>query len=140
MPLRMLGCALLLMIFAAFRPSLNSQAEQDQNEPATEPRWEYRVVRVDQMRCANERELGAVLNTNGQRGWEVVSYERLASAFPKDAEGTLLIKPAATGAGKLNNPQTVDSFQGTLQMKMGPAQQSDCRLLFKRILSARSKQ
>ena len=40
------------------------------------------------------------LNATGEQGWELVSYERLSNLFPKDAEGTLLIRPAATGPGR----------------------------------------
>jgi hypothetical protein len=76
---------------------------------------------------------------SGQQGWELVNYERLSLSFPRDAEGTLLIKPAATGPGKLNNPQTVDSFQGTMTMKMAQGQPPECRLLFKRQLHATAK-
>jgi hypothetical protein len=139
MPLRMLGCALLLMVFVAVRPSMTSQTEQDQEERATEPRWEYKVVRVDQYRCASEQALVAALNTIGQKGWELVRYERLLPFFPKDADGTLLIRPAATGVGKLNNPQTADSFQGTMTLKMGTVQQPECRVLFKRQANAKAK-
>lgn len=139
MPLRLLGCVLLLTAFAAFKPSMTLLAGQEQNEPATEPRWEYKIVKLDSFRCTSEPALATELNTIGQKGWELVSYERLSLSFPKDAEGTLLIRPAATGPGKLNNPQTADSFQGTMTLKMGLGQQPECRVLFKRQATAKAK-
>ena|SRR5260221_12998994 len=139
MPLRMLGCALLLIIFTAFRPSMTSQTGPDQDEPATEPRWEYKVVKLEPLQCASEPALATALNTIGQKGWELVSYERFPVPFPKDAEGTLLIRPAATGPGKLNNPQTADSFEGTMSLKMGPVPRPECQALFKRQAKAKAK-
>jgi len=73
------------------------------------------------------------LNAAGDEGWELVSYERLSNMFPKDAEGTLLIRPAASGPGREHSPQTADSFQGTMAMKMAPMQPGACRFLFKRL-------
>jgi hypothetical protein len=139
MPLRTLGCALLLMAFAAFRPSGTPQTEQGQEERATEPRWEYKVVKVEPRTCSSEQMLAIALNAAGQKGWELVSYERVSPTFPNDAEGTLLIRPAATGPGKLNNPQTADSFQGTMMLRMGMVQLSECRALFKRQAAAKAK-
>jgi len=62
----------------------------------------------------------------------------------QDAEGTLLIRPAATGPGKLNNPQTADSFQGTMSLKMetlkmGRVPRPECQALFKRQAKAKAK-
>ncbi|HEY6306837.1 MAG TPA: hypothetical protein VI488_10325 [Candidatus Angelobacter sp.] len=139
MPLRMLGCALLLVVVAAFKLPTPSQTGQDQEETTTEPRWEYKVVRLDQTHCTYEQPMATALNDIGRKGWELMSYERLSPAFPKEADGTILIKPAATGPGKLNNPQTVDSFQGTMNLKMAQSPQSECRLLFKRISHAAVK-
>jgi hypothetical protein len=138
MPLRLLSCALLLIVVAAFKLTATPLSTQDQEEPATEPRWEYKVLKFDQYQCSNERMMTDALNKIGQKGWELMSYERLITLLPKEANGTLLIKPAATGAGKLNNPQTVDSFEGTMAIKMpqGPA---DCRVLFKRISPGSAK-
>jgi hypothetical protein len=127
------------LVVAAVKLPMTSQTEQDQEGPATGPRWQYKVVKLDQSRCTCEQPLGEVLNDLGQRGWELTSYERLSPAFPKEADGTILIKPAATGAGKLNNPQTVDSFQGTMTLKMPQSPQSECRLLFKRISAGSAK-
>ncbi len=144
MPLRMLGCALLLMVFAAFGPSMTPQTEQDQDEPATEPRWEYKVVKLESFQCTSEPALATALNIIGQKGWELVNYERVPVPFPKDAEGTLLIRPAATGPGKLNNPQTADSFEGTMSLKMGtsktgPVPRPECQALFKRQAKAKAR-
>jgi hypothetical protein len=137
--MRMLGCALLLVVVAAVKLPMTPQTEQDQEGPATEPKWQYKVVKLDQNRCSYDQPLTTVLNDLGQRGWELMSYERLAPPFPKEADGTILIKPAATGPGKLNNPETVDSFQGTMTLKMPQSPQSECRLLLKRIPRAATK-
>ncbi len=137
MPLRVLGCALLLIVFAAFRPSMTSQAEQGQEQRAAGPRWEYKVVKLG-TQCGSDQGLDGTLNLIGQEGWELVSIER-PSSFPKDAEGTLLIKPASTGPGKLNNPQTADSFQGTMAIKMDPVPQALCHAVFKRQWPAKAK-
>ena len=144
MPLRMLGCALLLVVFAAFRPFMPSPTGQDQDEPATEPRWEYKVVKLEPLQCTSEPDLATALNRIGEKGWELVSYERVPVPFPQDAEGTLLIRPAATGPGKLNNPQTADSFQGTMSLKMetlkmGRVPRPECQALFKRQAKAKAK-
>jgi hypothetical protein len=134
----MLGCTLLLMVLAAFRPSVTPQAEQDQEKRATGPRWEYKVVNLG-TQCGSDPGLDATLNMMGQQGWELVNIERLTPSFPHDAEGTLLIRPAATGPGKLNNPQTADSFQGTMAIKMYPIPQPLCHAVFKRQWSAKAK-
>lgn len=133
MPLRLVSYALLLIAVVAFRLPATPQSGPEQEEPATEPRWEYKVVKIDQFRCSNEQLMVATLNTIGQRGWELMSYERLAPSSPNKADGTMLLKPAATGAGKLNNPQTVDSFEGTITLKMAQDRAPECGLLFKRI-------
>lgn len=152
MALRLMGCALLLLVFAAFKvPASSTRADAEQ--PAAVPNWEYKVLALEAPRCAQDQEMMTTLNTAGREGWELVSYERpVAPAFPEEAEGTLLIKPAATGPGKLNNPQTVDSFTGTMELKMGQAMdgnrnktrpqaqnQPPCRMLFKRQLHSAGK-
>jgi len=134
----MLGCTLLLMVFVAFRPSVTSQPEQNQEQRATGPRWEYKVANLG-TQCDSDQGLDATLNTMGQQGWELINIERLTPSFPKDAEGTLFIKPAATGPGKLNNPQTADSFQGTITMKMYPITRPLCHAVFKRQWPAKAK-
>jgi hypothetical protein len=134
----MLSCALLLIVVAVFRLSANPQSGPDQEERATEPRWEYKVVKLDQLQCSNERMMTDSLNKIGLKGWELMSYERLITPLPREAGGTLLLRPAATGAGKLNNPQTVDSFEGTMAIKM-PQDRPECRLLFKRIAPGSAK-
>ncbi|PYP91442.1 MAG: hypothetical protein DMG65_07615 [Candidatus Angelobacter sp. Gp1-AA117] len=104
------------------------------------PKWEYRVTRLEGGQCAAN--LNPTLASSGSDGWELVTFERLllpAPAFPTDAQGSLLIKPAATGAGRENNPPTADSFSGTIQMKMPvpqpqPRQTIACQLIFKRPL------
>src|SRR2546421_7482059 len=86
--------------------------------PQLLPKWEYKVSRFDSGLCSSESELAVNLNVLGQDGWELVSYERFPAPFPRDAEGTLLIKPAATGPGAQTQPQTADSFTGNITMRM----------------------
>jgi len=154
MALRLMGCALLLMMLAAFKVPA-SPARADAEQPAPPPSWEYKVITLDGLRCAQDQAMTKTLNASGQEGWELMSYERPAPPpFPEEAEGTLLIKPAATGPGRMNNPQTVDSFTGTMELKMGQAisrnrsrtrpqiqsqDQPPCRMLFKRQLKSAAK-
>lgn len=125
MPLRLLVGSLVLGSIALIRGFMPSE------KPPVRPKWEYKALKLEASQCAHENQIATVLNTAGQDGWELVGYERLAG-FPSDASGTLLIRPAATGQGRDHTPQTADSFQGTMTMKMAPAQSGACRLLLKR--------
>jgi|SRR5947209_121619 len=109
---------------------LKSPATSGQNPPnaSTGPKWEYRIIRLDAPQCSNE----SALNRAGQEGWELVSYNTTAISFPQDAQGSLLLKPAATGPGAQNNPPTADSFTGTMNVKMSPARAEACQAVFKR--------
>jgi len=98
-----------------------ASAAQPSEKPPARPKWEYKALRLESSQCVNENQIATALNTAGQDGWELVGYERLAG-FPNEANGTLLIRPAATGQGRDHSPQTADSFQGTMTMKMLPAQ------------------
>lgn len=124
--------SLLVLAFAAISNPVPLPAAQSGPSQKIVPRWEYKVLKLDEKECSVEKQVERVLNTNGEDGWELISYERLAAAIPRDADGTLLIRPAATGPGRANNPQTADSFQGTITMKMGQPQTGACRFLFKR--------
>ena len=133
MSLRALACLLLLTTFVLFTASLTLPSGRASADTTTEPAWEYKVLRLDAGLCSMEDQVAAYLNQAGQNGWELVSYEHLPSSLPKEAEGTLLLRPAATGAGRSNNPPTADSFQGTISMRMTPQMQPGvCRLMFKR--------
>ncbi len=132
MSLRLLTCSLSLIALAVFTHPLASQNSQSTSSPTPMPKWEYKLLRVDVNQCAQENELTTSLNLIGQEGWELVNYERFAPSFPRDAEGTLLLRPAATGHGAETTPQTADSFQGTITMKMGATQTGGCRFMFKR--------
>jgi len=132
MSLRLLIGSLLLGVFALMRASMPFAAAQASEKQTLAPIWEYKVFKLDANQCSFEDQVAASLNKAGEEGWELISYERLTAAFPRDAEGTLLIRPAATGPGRANNPQTADSFQGTITMKMAQPQPGACRLLFKR--------
>jgi hypothetical protein len=132
MSLRLLSCSLLLVALAVFIRPVASQSGQGTQKPTAEPKWEYKVIRVDANECSSENELAISMNLIGQQGWELVSYERFSAPFPRDAEGTLLLQPAATGPGAAVAPQTADSFLGTITMKMAQTQGGSCRLMFKR--------
>ena len=108
------------------------QSSQAPEKPTLGPKWEYKALKLDASQCSVEALVANSLNVTGEEGWELVSYERLSNLFPKDAEGTLLIRPAAVGPGREHTPQTADSFQGTMTMKMAPMQPGACRFLFKR--------
>ena len=131
MSLRILCSLLLLAVFAAFRLPLTVARGQETEEQWSGPKWEYNAVRLDPSHCTNEVLLNATLNGWGIRGWELVSYEPLTPSFT-NADGTILIRPAATGAGRDVSPQLADSFQGNINMRMGQPERPVCRLLFKR--------
>jgi hypothetical protein len=136
MSLRLLAGSLLLGSFALIRGLMPFQSSQATEKPTLGPKWEYKALKLDARECSVEGLVANSLNVIGEEGWELVSYERLSNLFPKDAEGTLLIRPAANGAGREHTPQTADSFQGTMTMKMAPMQPGACRFLFKRIAPA----
>jgi hypothetical protein len=131
MSLRLLVGSLVLGSIALIQGFMPATAAQATEKPPSRPKWEYKTLRIEARQCAYENEIATALNTAGQEGWELVGYERLAG-FPNDATGTLLIRPAATGQGRDHTPQTADSFQGTMTIKMAPAQPGACRLLLKR--------
>jgi hypothetical protein len=136
MSLRLLAGSLLLGSFALIRGLMPFQSSQATEKPTLGPKWEYKALKLDARECSVEDLVAHSLNVIGEQGWELVSYERLSNLFPKDAEGTLLIRPAANGPGREHSPQTADSFQGTMTMKMAPMQPGACRFLFKRIAPA----
>ena len=131
MSLRILGSLLLLALFAAFRSPITSAGRQEAEAPFDGRNWEYNVVRFDPSRCGNEELFTSTLNAMGLKGWELVSYERLTPVFP-NAEGNILMRPAATGAGRDVTPQLADSFQGTITMRLARPEIPYCRVLFKR--------
>lgn len=132
MSLRLLAGSLLLGSFALIRGLMPFQSSQATGKATLGPKWEYKALKLDAGQCSVEAMVANSLNATGEEGWELVSYERLSNLFPKDAEGTLLIRPAANGPGREHTPQTADSFQGTMTMKMAPMQPGACRFLFKR--------
>jgi hypothetical protein len=129
---RMLGYALLLVLAAAFTFPLMAPTQQSSQNPPNAIKWEYKVAKLDAPTCASDNEVTSLLNALGQQGWNLVSYERVPPAFPRDAEGSLLIAPAATGPSRGVNPPTADSFQGSIAMKLTPTQPGGCRLVLKR--------
>ncbi|MBZ5507613.1 MAG: hypothetical protein LAO78_19300 [Acidobacteriia bacterium] len=133
MSLRLLAGSLLLGSFALMKGFMPFSALQTPEKQTIAPKWEYKALKLEANQCSYENQVATSLNSAGEEGWELISYERLSITFPKDAEGTLLIKPAATGPGREHTPQTADSFEGTMTMKMAPAQPGACRFLFKRL-------
>ena len=131
MSLRLLVGSLVLSSFALIQGLMPAPAAQVAEKPPVRPKWEYKALRLEASQCVYENQIATALNSAGQDGWELVGYERL-TAFPSDANGTLLIRPAATGQGRDHTPQTADSFQGTMTMKVVSAQPGACRLLLKR--------
>ena len=131
MSLRLLVGSLVLSSFALIRGLMPAPAAQVAEKPPVRPKWEYKALRLEASQCMYENQIATALNAAGQDAWELVGYERLAG-FPNEANGTLLIRPAATGQGRDHTPQTADSFQGTMTIKMVPAQPGACRLLPKR--------
>lgn len=127
---RLFGCLLLIVVFAAWKLPMSSTGQELQKPSETE--WEYRVHRMDGLQCATENALSEPLNKLGREGWELVGLERALPAIPKDAEGTLLLRPAATGPGREHSPQTADSFEGSIHMKMALSPPGACLLIFKR--------
>jgi len=140
MYLRLLGCAFLLIVLTAFQFPGAGPSQKPSENPSNRIRWEYRAVNVDYNRCSTDRDLTAGLNLLGQDGWELASFERIPPPFPTEAEGSLLIKPAATAAGAVNNPQTADSFTGSINMKMEQAPPGGCQIIMKRIWQPPAKQ
>lgn len=130
---------LLLLGMLALMGLTPLPAAQSPERAAIHPKWEYKVLKLEARQCQFEEQVVSALNFAGEEGWELMSYERLSIAFPKDAEGTLLIRPAATGPGREHTPQTADSFQGSIKMKMTEVQPGACRLLLKRQAFAATK-
>ena len=134
MSLRLFAGSLLLVVVAVFTFSMIARTQQP--APRQQPAqaqiptilWEYKVIRTEGNLCASE----SALNNVGQQGWELVAYDRVSSPYPKDAEGSLLIMPAATGPNKDINPPTADSFQGKISMKMSDVPPAACLMVFKR--------
>lgn len=129
---RLLGYSLLVLVSAFTLPMI--APTQSNNNPAPTPwvKWEYKVVSIDGNACSYDSAVLNPLNSLGQEGWELVSYEHAAPDFPKQADGKLLIAPAATGPNRDVVPQTADSFAGTISMKMSQAAAGGCRMILKR--------
>jgi hypothetical protein len=136
MSLRLLAGSLLLGSFALIKGFMPFSAALASEKQPIGPKWEYKAIKLDATQCSVESLVTNSLNAAGDEGWELVSYERLSNLFPKDAEGTLLIRPAASGPGREHTPQTADSFKGTMTMRMAAMQPGACRFLFKRLAPA----
>jgi len=131
MALRVLGCLLLVIAVVALRAPLAPAAGQGA-QAAAEPVWEYRVVNLDGRACASEEAMTATLNANGRQGWELVGFQAGPMQVPDSIGGTILMRPAATGAGKDVSPPLADSFQGNINLSLQQGRTGSCRLVFKR--------
>lgn len=129
---RILGYSLLFVLVAGFAFRRIAATQQSSENPPNLTKWEYKVAKLEANPCASDNEVTSLLNSLGQQGWALISYERVPPAFPRDAEGSLLIAPAATGPSKGVTPPTADSFQGSIAMKWTPSPSSGCRMLLKR--------
>ena len=129
---RLLVCVLLLIVLAAFKFPTSVPSQQPPETPNARIRWEYKVFNMDANSCVSEGYVTGALNSLGQEGWELVGYQRVPTPFPHEAEGALLIKPAATGQGAAVQPITADSFEGAINMKMAPVQPGGCQMVLKR--------
>jgi Domain of unknown function (DUF4177) len=138
MSICLLSCLLWLLMFTGARLPMSPAVAQQREDSAVGPKWEYKVVRFEAGPCSSENELALSMNSAGQQGWELVSYERMSS-FPRDADGTLLMWLAATDADKTaipsnlpTPPPVADSYAGTISMKMSQPPPGGCRMIFKR--------
>ena len=136
MSVRLLGLSLLLIAISVFKIPAVVTGQQAAANPPANPRWEYKVIKVDSGQCSSEQWLAGALNSLGKDGWELVGHQQVTPLVPSDAQGTLLIRPAATGPNSSVEPKTADSFQGTITMKMGQVHPASCLLILKRQLSA----
>jgi hypothetical protein len=132
MSLRMVICSLLVIALVAFSFRVTAQQEPAAPGPNAAPRWEYRVLKGGVNQCSSEGWLAGALNTLGQEGWELVGIQQSPSSFPTDAQGQLLIAPAAVGPNSTTQPPTADSFAGTIAMKMNQVQPGGCLYVLKR--------
>jgi hypothetical protein len=74
----------------------------------------------------------ATLNTNGRQGWELVGYQAWPPQSSGTAEGSMALRSAVPDGRQDLYPQLVGSYQGTISLKMPPAQPGACQLVFKR--------
>lgn len=135
MSLRQLAYLSLLLLLVTFTASMTAPVQQLAGSPVIVIRWEYKMLRLEGAACLSESDVTRPLNLLGQDSWELVTYERSIPPFPRQAEGTLLIKPAATGPARDVQPQTADSFEGNISMEMVQPQQQPtavCTMLLKR--------
>jgi len=132
MSLRLPGYLLMLALLVVLTVSMSAPSQQ----PPAEfwPKWEYKVLRLESSSCVSENEITRQSNVLGQQGWEMVGFDHPVPPFPRDAEGSLVIAPAATGSRRGVNPPTADSFEGTIDLKMAQTQPTGCGMIFKRQL------
>lgn len=128
--MRILTLLLTVAAVAFWNVPRKQTANQANQQDAVEPKWEYRVLTLDSRQCAADEAVSASLNSYGSQGWELASVSQQAAPFPSQAKGEILLRPAATGAGKDARPQLADSFKGTIDFKL--ADPGTCRLIFVR--------
>lgn len=125
---RVLGYSVLLILITAFCVPMIAPTQQTPATPSPLTKWEYKVNTLEGSTCT-EAQISNSLNSLGQQGWELVAYERLAPAFPREAQGSLLIAPASHST---TSPPTADSFEGAITMKMGQSTPGGCQMVLKR--------
>ena len=136
--MRFLTCSLWLLMFTGARLPMCPVTQGHADYPVGS-KWEYKVVRFEAGPCSSENELALSMNSAGQQGWELVSYERMSPPFPRDAEGTLVMRVAATGEDKNAAPANLpmpppvaDAYEGTISMQLSQPPPGGCRMIFKR--------
>src|SRR5260370_12612541 len=139
MSIRLLSCAMGLLMFPGAGLPMSPAVGQGREDSPVGAKWEYKVVRFEAGPCSSENELALSMNSAGQQGWELVSYERMSPSFPRDAEGTLLMWLAATGEDKTAAPSNLPtpppvapSYDRTLSMQTSHPPPVGCRLIFNR--------
>src|SRR5260370_2121766 len=125
MAIRGWSCWVWLMMCTGARLPMSPAVGQGREDSPVGAKWEYKVVRFEAGPCSSENELALSMNSAGQQGWELVSYERMSPSFPRDAEGTLLMWLAATGEDQTAAPSNLPtpppaphSYQETIPLKI----------------------
>lgn len=131
MSMRIPACLLLFIAVAAVKSSVAQVAGQNA-ETTKEPLWEYRVIVLDPNECMSQTAMSNVLNTNGRRGWELISLHAGPPQSSGVAEGSVAMRADLPNGRQDLYPQLVGSYQGSISLKLPQAQAGACQLVFKR--------
>jgi len=129
----------LVFLLVMFTTSMTTPVQQSSNRAEIWPKWEYKMLRLEGPSCLYENQVTGPLNALGQQSWELVTFERPAPLFPRQADGNMLVRPAATGPNKDVVPQTADSFEGKITMQLEPQPLPACSMLLKRPIYPQGK-